>query len=312
MLGIRDTKTFMQSGPSLLKREILFFDKIMLLDAEEAIWLWRNNAAPKADGPAFANDMEFLLDTPYFVAKDPEDQDIDDTLGTNEDREELALRRSQVEMLERAVTEIIRDYDSAGQRPKIERVAPLLAMHSSLITRIEAVYQRMNGVPATSNQPLPALQNSYATGLATGDVIQLAIKEVPVPSDLTPWEQIIELKSDKDLQDRARKLRVWATKTARSETSLASAEEQMRDLLSDYENFTRHHKAKFKSTVLKTAIVGTGELLEDLIKFRVGKLASRFFEAKTMQAEMMLAEASAPGRELSIVTALSEKLQPAR
>jgi hypothetical protein len=50
------------------------------------------------------------------------------------------------------------------------------------------------------------------------------------------------------------------------------------------------------------------ELVEDLLKLRFGKIAGKLFSATKTKADMTLSEMKAPGRELSIVTHLNERL----
>lgn len=138
--------------------------------------------------------------------------------------------------------------------------------------------------------------------------MQLAIHRVPVPDELSAWQDIFELKADTDLQARARKLRIWATELAQRQIALEMADEYLADLLSDYEGCLRAHKLKYTSAALKSVIVGGAGFAEDLIKLRFGKVASSFFAVSEMRADILLAEMLAPGRAVSLVTALNKRL----
>ena len=64
---------------------------------------------------------------------------------------------------------------------------------------------------------------------------------------------------------------------------------------------------KYKSSVMRSVIVGAAGILEDMLKLRFEKAADRFFSVKTARADMLLAESNAVGKELSLVTTLREK-----
>jgi hypothetical protein len=236
-------------------------------------------------------------------------------LFSSERLERLPISGPDVEEIKSALDDVEEQLRFALP-PKSKLMVPmkeffrLHALRESLSTRLAAACLTNHGTNAVSTHamPLVAGRGDPVRSLSTGSVIQLAIKRVLIPDERTSWEDIFALKQDQGLQDRARKLRLWASKTARSETSLAVVEEQIADLLSDYETYLRAHKLKYTTMTLGAIVAQGAELIEDMAKLRFGKLADKLFSVTKSKAEMTLSEMKAPGRELSIVTFLNERL----
>jgi hypothetical protein len=300
MIGVDDQALTLGGSPSQYKRDILFYDCILLMHSNVALDEWRYGSHSKPKYHAFADEMEYILDAPYFapasrLAGVPISGPAVDDLG--------AALRELDQLLQKALP---RD---AGLTVPFEEFMRLQGLRASLSTRLAAASLTNHGTAAVSAHKMPLVATGAAIpSLGAGDVIRLAIDRVLIPDERTSWEDIFALKQDHDLQDRARKLRLWAVKTARNETSLTIAEEQLADLLSDYEHYLRAHRLKYSTMTLGAVITEGAELIEDVLKLRLGKVARRFFSVTKTKADMTLSEMKAPGRELSIVTQLNDRL----
>lgn len=300
MIGVDDRSQTLASSPSDYKRDILFFDGMLLMHSTAAINEWRYGAHNLAKYQAFADEMEFLLESPYFFPSDrlagvpisgPAVEEIGTALREVDERLQVALP------------------PNSGLTVPIEEFSQLQGLRASLSTRLAAASLTNHGTHAVSAHTMPLIaQGAPVQSLSAGNVLHLAIKRVLIPEERTSCEDIFALKQDINLQDRARKLRLWASKTAKSETSLALVEEQLADLLSDYETHLRARKLKYTTMTLGAVVAQGAELIEDVVKLRLGKLAEKLFSATKTRADMTLSEMKAPGRELSIVTHLNEKL----
>lgn len=300
MIGVDDRAQTLGSSPSQYKRDILFYDGMLLMHSNVALNEWRYGSYSKAKYRAFADEMEYLLDTPYFASADrlagvPISGPAVDELGA-------ALRETD-QLLQQALP------PDSGLSVPIEEFSRLQGLRASLSTRLAAASLTNHGTAAVSAHTMPLVATGAAVpSLGAGEVIRLAIDRVLIPDERTSWEDVFALKQDSDLQDRARKLRFWAIKTAKSETSLSVVEEQLADLLSDYERYLRAHRLKYSTMTLGAVITQGAELIEDVLKLRLGKVAGRFFSATKIKADMTLSEMKAPGRELSVVTQLNDRL----
>ena len=300
MIGVDDKGQTLGTGPSCYKRDILFYDQMLLMHSDHAIGVWRDGMS-KQKHRQFADEMEFLLDTPHFLR-------ADNLAG-------VPIRGEGIKALDEAIREIqerIKETGSPWDRESSATLDEHLYLQSllkGLMTRLAAASLTNLGAPAMSAYEVPRIARAYNLDkLVAGDVIRLAINKVKVPDELTSWEDIFALKEDKQLQERATKLRLWATKTARSETSLAIAEEHVSDLLADYERYLEAHNIKYATITLGAIVTGTAEIVEDALKLRLGSLAGKLFSMGKTKADMTLSEMKAPGRELSLVTHLNDRL----
>ena len=67
---------------------------------------------------------------------------------------------------------------------------------------------------------------------SSGEVLQIALNALPVPDESTPWEQIIEYRSDEDSRHKFLDLRNWMSEMARSELTAVEAEQKLEYLIS--------------------------------------------------------------------------------
>lgn len=308
MLGICDGTRVIGPGSGSLKRDLLFFDKLILLGGSEAAATLRS-LSKLAEHRELADELEYLLDTPFFESaidndamrriKNPSTEEEE---SINLDIEWLMLREQEVTTLRQEMS------NNTPDRKKLEKIMGLRQEQVNMLTRLAAIRRSRRGLLAVSNEPMPSERVSPRRSSVVSDVIQVSINMVPVPDDLTPWEDIFAIKEDKDVSERARKLRLWAIDQDGSQTPLAHLAEKMADMVSDYERVLGAHRIKCRSSLLRSVVVGAAGMLEDLVKFRFEKAADRIFSAKISKADMLLAEAAAPGRELSLVTVLRDKL----
>lgn len=142
-----------------------------------------------------------------------------------------------------------------------------------------------------------------------GDVIQMVIARVPLPAENTPWQDILEVRDNKDLMIRAKRLARWSREVASQNLNLKDADDFISETLYEYETYMAAHKIKSEYASLTAVSVGIADVVEDICKLRFGKLVGRFASFKVQRADMILAEMAAPGRELSVVPAFKQQLR---
>ena len=198
--------------------------------------------------------------------------------------------------------------DDLAHRLRRNGMRDLTRTHASLNLGLEAAFQRSQGLNSVVHGEL-AWQLTGETTIHPGQVVELTIQRVPVPHENTPWEEVFAIKDNPDIQMRARKLRLWINEINKPGMTLQRVDEYISDAVSDYENYMKAQKIKLRSSIMKAAVIGVGEFFEDLLHARIGKLASRAFAAQEKHADLVIGEARAPGRQLSLITALKEKIR---
>ena len=72
------------------------------------------------------------------------------------------------------------------------------------------------------------------------------------------------------------------------------------------------HEMKVSKGILETVITLAGETVEDLVKFRWGKLAKLPFLVSSRKIELLEAELKAPGREVAYISSARKSFRPYR
>jgi hypothetical protein len=157
-------------------------------------------------------------------------------------------------------------------------------------------------VPLVSTTPL-SVQNRCAS---KADVLKIVVGQLPIPDELTPWEHILEYRSDPDSFARFLDLRVWMSEVARSELTPAEVEEKLADLISKYERHMKLHRMKTNTGTLETIITTGAEVLSDLVTIKWGKAAQALFSLKKRQVALLEGELTAPGKEVAYIVKARE------
>ncbi len=167
---------------------------------------------------------------------------------------------------------------------------------SCLMLNNEAVTRDFYSLPLIKRLKLPTADPINQT-----DVINLIVERMPIPDNKTPWENIIEFKTNPDNVGRFFGLRNWVNKAVRSGLSVAEIHDELEFLLYQYQKSLELHKIKHQSGILHTIVVGTAEMVENVLKLKFSNIAKGLFSAQQSKADLLLAELTAPGNELAYI-----------
>jgi hypothetical protein len=142
------------------------------------------------------------------------------------------------------------------------------------------------------------------------EIVQIALNALPVPDYSTPWEQIMEYRSDPDSKAKFLDLRHWMSEVARAELSPIEVEQKIEYLMSQYQRHMKLHRMKTRVGVLETLVVSSAELFENLIKVKWGSIAKSLFSLKKRQVALMESELTSPGSELAYIVRSAEVFHP--
>jgi hypothetical protein len=142
------------------------------------------------------------------------------------------------------------------------------------------------------------------------DVVQIVLNELPTPDDSTPWEQVIEYRSDPDSRSKFFALRNWINKVVKANNSPTEIEEELEYLLDQYQQHMKLHRLKHHSGTLETIVIIGAEVVENLVKVRWGKIAQVLFSLKQRRIALLEAELTSPGREVAYIFKSKEIFHP--
>jgi hypothetical protein len=132
-------------------------------------------------------------------------------------------------------------------------------------------------------------------------VARIVINKLPMPSNTTAWEQIIDFKIDPKNQTTLLGLRRWIRKISSENLTEAEIAEELEWLLNEYESNMRLHKIKSNTDAVEVWVKTPLEILENLIRLKFSNLADPFFAITKRNVSLMAAELHAPGREVAYI-----------
>jgi hypothetical protein len=143
--------------------------------------------------------------------------------------------------------------------------------------------------------------NSVSTNALRG-----VVENFPVPNDKVPFQDILQLRNDRELMSKRAPLRNWCRKlVGRSESAVR---DELTAQLADYEAYMRIQKIKFKTSVLEMVVTAPSGVLEDVLKLRFEKLMGRIFKVGQQRVALAEAELKAPSRELAFIVESRDSL----
>jgi hypothetical protein len=287
-----------------LKRQALMFDRIAVpffTDITAKIMEERSRQ------PLIITELEWLMG--QGIAFEPElNFDSEKLTATDEFRSFVKANVNESDYIEAELRKgiDISDIVEAGGDTSLAQIRNTLNVGLAVISynaRYISAAMRALGTAnahAVLSTPLPFGRAGAAT--RTGEVLQIVLNALPVPGDSTPWEQIIEYRSDKDSQHKFLDLRNWMSEMARSELTPPEAEQKLEHLISQYQRHMELHRMKTNRGTLET-IVTTGA---DFVSFKWGKAAETLFSLSRRKIALLEAELTAPGNEVAYIVKARE------
>jgi hypothetical protein len=160
--------------------------------------------------------------------------------------------------------------------------------------------------------PVLATYNSGPEDASRGlePAIRVVAEALPVPDSSTPWEAILEFRTDPDARQRLVALRRWMRSLTAERRSGHEIEDELFHLIGEYEASMRLHRLKFQRGALEMVITTAASIVEELVRLRFGKAAQAIFSIGRERIHLLEAERTAPGREVSFIVEAAAKFAP--
>jgi hypothetical protein len=297
LIGIDDTAS--------IKQEALMFDRIAVLRYKTIAPMLRKGSCPTMSN--YYDDLDWLLDQGIIF----EPENIKPT--------EALLKDEEYQRCKNLLDENLSEFSKLpglmekGFEGKEEEAAS--AVHAFFMTNYYDVrhttlllreVRRMDAYPIFSMPcGCPPFESETAT---KNDVIEISLKALPMPDYSTPWEQILEYRSDTDSRIKFSRLRHWMSKVAHTQNRPNEIEEEFETLVHEYSQHMELHKLKTRLDTLKAIVVAevglfTGGWLSGLgaLPGIAGIIATPLYSMKQRKAELTAAELKAPGKEIAYI-----------
>jgi hypothetical protein len=301
--------------PSSSKQRLLFFDRIGIIQLHESLISLRNVAKNVSLGEAanniannIANDLEFLASK--NIAFEPPkvrwlSEEVSGLPKLNANRSIVATWEdlNDVSSILTALSKLSFRGRELG-REEVERI-----FEARLIARS---MQHSDGVEASvvRSEPLaipPEVQYLLEAQMPSTNGIAIVLDKLPMPSELTPWEAILDFKADTEAQGYLQGLKVWMSDLARQKLTPNEASEKLDWLLFQHKKHMDMHKLSYRWGTLGGTFVAAAEILEDLAKIKWGKAAGAIVSIFDKRLELMKSELDNPAKEVSYIVKAQEQ-----
>jgi hypothetical protein len=156
---------------------------------------------------------------------------------------------------------------------------------------------KLNAVPITEGwTPIPDEQVSKV------EVIQLLLKEIPVPSDSHSLADVLAFRDE--ARGLTQGLRVWMNDMASGTLTGVDVSDKLEYLVNEYERALTLERMTRTTTWLETFIFPAKGVVEYLTT-----LASHLFTVRRAEIDLMKAEMTLPGREVAYIVRARERFE---
>jgi hypothetical protein len=304
--------------PTSLKRSILFFDRIGVFAYTLATL--RTKALVRALSPhvgrtsdlssdalgAVANDIEFLQSK--NIAFDPR--------SIYESYPRPATKSTEaIEELSAFFSEVKRRIEQLRKEgPYFEFDTPTEEFVHQSMARSFAHSARHGwglDVSVVMSKPLNIAGLHAGLKQPATSVVEVVLDKLPMPSEATPWEGILDFKADEEAQGYLQGLKVWMSDMARQKLTANEASEKLDWLLFQHKKHLKLHKLKFGEGTLGGTFVAGPEVLEGILSGKwltvVGKVLGAAVSITDKKLELMKAELDNPFKEVAYIVKAQEQ-----
>lgn len=169
---------------------------------------------------------------------------------------------------------------------------------STLLNFLESEYGN-DYVPSIDMTYIKNIENTFKS--KKSNLVTLVIQKMPIFDNLTPWENIVEFKSNTDNIGKFAGLKVWMNKAISSGASISEIKDELDYLLHRHRKSLELHKIKYHSGTLQRIVVGTAELIENGARLKFSNIAKGLFSAHQEKVDLLQAELTAPGKEIAYI-----------
>jgi hypothetical protein len=301
--------------PRSLKHRVLFFDRIGVSEIESTVRLLRLFENDDLDG--LANDLEFLQSKDRVFEVEPFALDAEAAFRRSKEvQPEQAADIRSAAYLTRQIERRQKQMSAAApfNQTEVLRTLSLMDSHWQFSARMCARYmQRSEGLEASAvlSSPL-AIPNQMKRVYdelprTSTDLIEVVLDKLPMPSELTPWEAILDFKADTEAQGYLQGLKVWMGEITRQKLTATKASEKLDWLIFQHKKHLEMHKLSYRWGTLGGTFVAAAEILEDLAKIKWGKAAGAIVSIFDKRLELMKAELANPAKEISYIVKAQEQ-----
>jgi len=302
LIGVHDTAS--------IKQEALMFDRVAVLYYSSFAPMLRKGSCPAMGN--YYDDMDWLFE--QGIIFEPSEIEPNDELL--EDKDFLQCMKSFFEHSDRfsKLPDLLKN-GFEGNEDELKSAGYSFFLLSYYDVRRTAMMLRaVNRMDAYPIFTMPCGCSPFeGTTASKNEVVEISLKALPMPDYSTPWEQIIEYRSDSDSRIKFSRLRNWMSKVAKTNNKPNEIQEEFETLINEYSQHMKMHKIKTTLDTLKAVVVAeaglfTGGWLTGIgsLPGIIGMVATPLYSMRQRHVELTIKEMEAPGKEVAYIVESNE------
>lgn len=140
-------------------------------------------------------------------------------------------------------------------------------------------------------------------------IFDVIIKSLPIPTEDTPFEQILEFRQDERARATLSGLRDWQNEISKSSLSAREIATRLEHLVHEYESQLKLHRLKYKTGVFNTLITTSAEIIEHMSRLKFSSAANALFSIRSRKIALLEAERSTVGREVAYISLARKRFE---
>lgn len=172
----------------------------------------------------------------------------------------------------------------------------------------ESLRRFLPETPSAPDEGLSAQTSLPLQGVTRNEQIyEVVLSRMPIPSDITPWEDIIEFRNDPSTRLRFLDLHRWVKKMIREDHPIKDLREELEYLLLQHDVHMKRHRVRYRYGKLRVLLSFGAGLLENTIKLKLKELVDLPFQFAERMVTLNDAESGSPGKEVSYIIQSHER-----
>lgn len=309
--GLKSLDVFHLIGGNNLKKDLLYFDEIIIDEKQYQMCLSFLNSSKNLD---FEEQMRYqIIEVDYLekkgLVKIENTENLYKNINSFSESDLINLTRD-----DRIEFKDLRVNDEKVR--ELIRLTSLQNIESNLNARIicsklneEEIFDIKPIMEIRTNQDvvLPYLNSTKNIVEKNIQVANLVLKKFPVPDSNTSWEEIIDFKENNDLKVYRLGLLEWISEIGRSDLKIYEIEQKLEYLLAKYEEEMKIQKLQYRTATTELIVTTSLHIIENIIKLNWSKSAQSIFDLKKNKVDLLKGETIAPGREVAYLSKLNSK-----
>ncbi|MCB0702625.1 MAG: hypothetical protein KDC55_07950, partial [Ignavibacteriae bacterium] len=169
-----------------------------------------------------------------------------------------------------------------------------------IIARIDALKFRKTD---ELSEYFPSLRNfnTFKSDSKKSQVIQFILNDIPEPDLSTPWEKIMEYRSDDDVKNKYLALINWVNKVSNTNLTLSEIKDEYDYLHSEYITQFKLHKMKYNNSKLEIILNSTLNFISNISTGNYVTSIKDLFHFNLKNANLLKEESKLPGKEIAYI-----------